>query len=584
MYFVPGFEIKELLHESDRSLVVRAAEDSGGDPVLIKFLNRQYPKTGEIDRFRREYQTFCRLTGIDGIARALALKEHGNLLFIMFEDAGGGSLEHHIRKHHLSLRSFLSVAAGMAGTLHHVHNAGIAHRDINPSRYLYDPKCDRAYLIDLGIAVPLAKNGVIPGGNDHERGLLAYISPEQTGRMNRGADWRTDLYSLGVTLYEMLAGRLPFESATPLEIVHAHIAREPVPPGEIRPGIPQAISSIIMKLLSKEAGERYQSAAGVRADLERCLAELEGTGMIEPFPVALKDVPDRFLLPSKLYGRDAEVRRLASCYDRAASGSRKMVLVSGPPGIGKTALVNELQGFVIERHAYFISSKFDQFARSVPYSGIIGALRELVHQLLPERDENIKEWRHKILDIAGPNGRVLIDLIPELELIIGPQPPAITLKPEESRNRFRVLFYNFAALFCTRERPLVLFLDDLQWADLPSLNLIETMMGIEDGAFMLILAYRDNEVDDTHPFMGMLRSIPAQFREDIMVGPLKVSYTADIIADIVRQAPDKVEPLAGLVHEKTGGNPFFLGEFLKALNEEGLLGYDAGRSSWCWDN
>jgi predicted ATPase len=583
MYSVPGFDIKELLHESDHSLVARVGESAAGRTVLVKFLNRRHPGNEEIERFRHEYETFLNLAGIDGIARALSLEEHGNLLFIVFEDVGGESLERHIRKHHLSLRSFLSVATGMAGTLHHVHNAGIVHRHIDPSRYLYDPVHDRAHLIDLGIAAQLAKDGFIPAGNDHARGLLAYISPEETGRMNRRVDWRTDLYSLGVTLYEMITGRLPFETTSPLEIVHAHIAREPIPPCEVRPGIPHVISSIIMKLLSKDAAERYQSAAGVRADLERCLEELKGIGTIEPFPVAMKDVPGRFMLPSKIYGRDAETRELVSCFNRIAAGAREMVLVSGPPGIGKTALVNELQNYVVERQAYFISSKFDQFARNTPYSAIIGAFRKLVNQLLPEPAEDLALWRHKIQDTVGANGQAIVEFIPELELIIGPQPPVIALKPEESRNRFRVLFYSFAALFCTRQHPLVLFLDDLQWADIHSLDLIEIMMTIEDGALMLVCAYRDNEVDATHPFMGMTRNIPGQFIVNIPVGHLDVNYTAEIISAIVNRGAGDIEPLADLIQKKTGGNPFFVGEFLKALNEDGLLVFDPGGPSWRWD-
>jgi len=277
------------------------------------------------------------------------------------------------------------------------------------------------------------------------------------------------------------------------------------------------------------------------------------------------------------------MEKLFSGLEAVAGGAKEMILVSGEPGIGKTSLVNEIRNAVIEKHGYFIASKFDQFVRNTPYSAIIAAFRELVNLLLPESDESLALWRNKIQGALGVNGQVIVDLLPELELIIGPQKPVISLKPEESRNRFKITFYNFVALFCRQERPLLIFLDDVQWADLPSLALIETMMSIEDGALMLVLAYRDNEVDQYHPFTGMTRNISEQLIRHIRVGPLGLKDTADIISDIIRKSPGEIEVLSRVVHKKTGGNPFFIGEFLKALNSEGLLVFDAERSTWDWD-
>lgn len=583
MNSIPGFVIKEMLRESDHSLIVRAEESARARSVIIKLLKREHPDSLEIVQFKREYEMFSDLSGSTGVARVVGLQEHGARMFMVFEDAPGNLFKDRIRKGRMSQANLLSIALNMADTLHTVHNAGLVHRDINPFNYLYDPASNRTTLVDLSSSASLTKEGAVLDSTGESRGTLAYMSPEQTGRMNRRVDWRTDLYSLGVTLYEAATGKLPFEGTDPLEIVHAHIAREPVPPHEVRPGLFLAISSIIMKMLAKNAEDRYQSAAGVRADISECMGRLTRKGTIESFRLALHDIPQRFHLPSRLYGRETEIEELVEGIARVEHGAKKMVLVFGPSGIGKTSLVNEIQGPVAERRGYFISSKFDQFIRNVPYSAATGAFRELVDLLLAEPEKALAVWRHKIRDALGMNARIIVDLIPELELIIGPQPPVVALKPEESRNRLKITFCNFAALFCTGEHPLVIFLDDAQWVDLPSLALIEAIMTTVDGALMLILAYRDNEVDEFHPLVGMIKNIPEGCIKRIPLGPLKPPCTAAMIANIVHRKPEEVDVLSGLVQKKTGGNPFFTGEFLKALNADGLLVFDAGKSAWSWD-
>jgi PAS domain S-box-containing protein len=583
MITIPGFDIKSVIYEGSKSIIFRAERSDDELSMIIKLLKKEYPTSNELNRFRHEYETLCFLANAGSVINAYSLETFGNSLFLLLEDTGGISLKEFIRGRELSLEEFLSIAIRMTACLQEIHSAGIVHQDINPSNFIYNPATKQLRVIDLGIASALTREGASLTVSGRLEGTLAYVSPEQTGRMNRRVDWRTDFYSLGITLYEMLTGRRPFDSSDPLELVHAHIARIPVPPHEIALGIPETVSSIIMKLLSKNAEERYQSAAGIRADLEKCLESLKETETIASFPIGMKDVSERFSLPSKLYGRGAEMALLLSCLERVSAGRKEMALVAGAPGIGKTALIREMSRHVAQRKGRFISSKYDQFVRSTPYSAIIGAFRELVNMLLAESGENLAVWKEKIQDSLGPNGRVMIDLIPELELIIGPRQPVAVLTPEQAQNRLKNVFYDFIALFCRREFPLVIFLDDVQWADFPSLGLIETIMSIEGGAVMLICAYRDNEMNDSHLFMGMLKKIPAEFVSRLDLKPLATNHVADIVSDIVQRDRRDVEPLAALVEKKTGGNPFFVGEFLKTLHSEKLLAFDTGNYKWSWD-
>ncbi len=582
---LPGFTIGEKLYENGKTIVYRAEDNATGRSVILKLMKNEHPGKDEIARMMHEYEMLSACAPLVNVIDVHYFKEYGKCFYLVLEDFGGTSVGQYIRsrKEPLPIGQFLSLAVHMTDCLCELHGSGVLHGDINPSNFVYNPATEQLKMIDLETAAPLTKTGAIPDTANLLPGTMAYISPEQTGRINRRVDWRTDLYSLGVSFYEMLTGSLPFPIADPFALIHAHIARAAVPPCEIDSRVPKMISSIIMKLLSKNPEDRYLSAAGVKADLEECLARLKGTGRIDPFPIALNDVPDRFILPSKLYGRGAEMDMLRTTLERAATGQKVMLLVSGAPGIGKTSLIREMGRHLAERNGWFISSKFDQLVRATPYSAIIGAFRELVRQILAVPDEGLSRWREKIIAALGSNCRVMIDLIPELELITGLQNPVAVLDPQAAQNRLKVVFHDFITVFCRQDHPLVIFLDDLQWADLPSLGLIETMMSIDSGALLLVLAYRDNEVEETHPFMEMVSHIPGQFLERITVGPLKAHYTADIIADIVHRPPGDIDSLSGLVQEKTGGNPFFVGEFLKALHAEDLLGFDAGKRAWYWD-
>jgi PAS domain S-box-containing protein len=576
----PGYSNLSAVHEGSDSVIYRAVNNSGLS-VIIKAIREERPPAALIDRYKHEYE-ITRGIQSEGVVKVREIERTGPAVFLVFEDFGGESLGDIIARRRFSVREFLEAGIRICRALHDVHSSGVVHRDINPSNIVCNLETGELKLIDFGIAAAIAGEQSLDAAGRLE-GTLGYISPEQTGRMNRRADWRADLYSLGATFYEMLTGRRPFEKSDLQELIHDHIARQPVAPVRINTLLPTVLSDIVMKLLAKNADDRYQSAVGVAADLEECLRRLTGSGIIEPFDIGLKDVSERFVLPSKLYGREAEISLLISSLEKIGAGRRQMLLVSGAPGVGKTSLIREMQDLVIEKRGYFITSKFDQFVRNTPYSAVIGAFRELMNQLLAESNESLAQWRAKILGALGPNGRVLIDLIPELELVIGSQPPVAVLQPEAAQNRFRIVFYDFLALFCRREHPLVIFLDDLQWADLSSLGLIETMMGVDEGALMLICAYRDNEVDETHPFMNTLKRIPDELKARLELGPLAAGHIEGMIADMVRRPPAEIEPLSALVHKKTGGNPFFVGEFLKTVYSENLLAFNVRDYRWQWD-
>jgi PAS domain S-box-containing protein len=413
--------------------------------------------------------------------------------------------------------------------------------------------------------------------------------------MNRAIDYRTDFYSLGVTFYELLTGKLPFPTIDILELVHCHLAKPPVPPHELDKTIPEAVSDIILKLMAKNAEDRYQSAWGIKTDLEQCAEQLAASGQVAPIQLGLQDVSDQFQIPQKLYGREAEIAALLAVFERVAGGdlesvptptSSEMMLVSGYSGIGKSALVQELYKPITAKRGYFISGKFDQFQRNIPYSAIVDALRKLVQQLLGEPDEQVQEWRSRLLAALGSNGQLIINVIPDVELIIGKQLPVAEVGTTEAQNRFNLVFQQFIRVFCSKEHPLVIFLDDLQWIDSATLKLIELMLLDEQTQFLFLIgAYRDNEVSPTHPLVLTLEGLRKQgaVLHQIVLSPLTLESLSKLIAEALHRDAYTVLPLAEFVLRKTGGNPFFVGEFLRLLYSENLLRFDADRLSWQWN-
>jgi predicted ATPase/signal transduction histidine kinase/CheY-like chemotaxis protein/tRNA A-37 threonylcarbamoyl transferase component Bud32 len=599
---IAGYNLLEVLYEGATTCVYRAKTAAKSDPgatsVIIKTLKAEYPTIDQLNRLRHEYQILQDLE-IEGIVKPLALENYGNGLALILSDFDGKSLAKAIASQfpigigatrRLKLNNFLRIAIHLASILAQLHQQNIIHKDIKPHNILVNEKTGEVRLIDFGISTRLTReNSTINPVNVLE-GTLAYISPEQTGRMNRSIDYRTDFYSLGVTFYEMLTGYLPFQATDALEIIHCHIAKTPVPPHLVDAEIPEAISDIVMKLLAKTAEDRYQSALGLKADLDLCLEMGQTSGTISRFNVGEFDLFSQFSIPEKLYGRDREVRLLMSVFDLVSTGKTEAMLVKGYSGIGKSSLVNEIRKPIVGARGYFISGKFDQFQRNIPYSAIIIAFQSLVKQILTENKTQLSHWRTKLLAALGHNAQVIIDVVPDVELIVGKQPAALELAPTEAQNRFNLVFQNFIRVFCSSEHPLVLFLDDLQWADSATLKLLDVVMtNAEIGYLFLIGAYRDNEISSSHPLMLMLDSLRSKaiVIHEITLAPLALADISNLIADTLHSDVSSVQPLAELVIHKTSGNPFFVNQFLKTLYQENLLTFSTssnrGKPCWQWD-
>ncbi|WP_017718864.1 AAA family ATPase, partial [Kamptonema formosum] len=584
MITISGCQITQQLHESASSLVFRAMRPTDGQPLVLKMLKQAYPPPEIVAQFRREYEV-TRSLNLAGVVDAYSWESDSNRPVMVLEDFGGESLAKLNLAGSLTLTGFLPLAIEIASILGQIHQRYIIHKDINSSNILFNPATQQVKVIDFGISTVLSRENPTFGNPNLLEGTLAYISPEQTGRMNRAIDYRTDFYSLGVTFYELLTGQLPFATDDALELVHCHIAKVPAPPHDLKPDIPQTVSEIVLKLMAKNAEDRYQSARGLVADLEECLRQWQAKNQIDPFRLGRHDISDRFQIPQKLYGREKEVATLMAAIERVSSGASEMILVSGYSGIGKSALVQEVYKPLTKQRGYFISGKFDQFQRNIPYASLIQAFRSLAQQLLTETEAQIARWREKLQAALGANGQVIVEVIPEVELIIGPQPSVPELGAAEAQNRFNLVFQNFIKVFTQPQHPLVVFLDDLQWADGASLKLIQLLMAAAEPGLSLIGAYRDNEVSDAHPLMLAIEEIKKAGAtvNQISLFPLATRHITELIADLLHCQPAPAQPLAELVRAKTGGNPFFVTEFLKSLYAEQLIAFDYQRNSWQWD-
>ncbi len=580
----PDYVLGKTLHAGQNTVVCTATCESTGAAVVLKYQNTEYPSLSEVLCYRHEFEVLRLLEG-PHVVRALTLERFGNRVVLVMEDFGGVTLREYFRAQAPTLERLLHVAIELARALAFIHDRGVVHKDINPTNVLVDPRSGAIKLIDFGLSTMLSREARDPKHPEHIEGTFEYMSPEQTGRMNRTQDYRSDFYSLGATLYALARGEPPVKSQDFLQLIHYHIAKEPDPlHGEVS-WVPEAVSAIVARLLAKSAEHRYQSARGLLHDLEECLAQLRERGAVVPFPLGTQDASPRFEVPQTLYGRSEELSILLQAFDRVARGRSELLLLGGYSGIGKSALVNEIHKPITTLRGYFIKGKYDQYNRDVPYSAITLAFDEMVESILMEPPESIQSWRAEILEAVGASARVVVDVVPSLELLIGPQRPLSPLAPAEARNRFNAAFHAFVRALAGPAHPLVLFLDDMQWADRSSLDLLESLLtGADTRSLFVIAAYRDNEVDASHPFMLAVQEIKqsAAIVNEIKLGPLTLPDVVSLVGATVHCDDAHALPLATLLHQRTAGNPFFLVQLLRALHEDGLFSLnEAGR--WTWD-
>lgn len=578
--------VLELLREDEEFILYRGhtrQAEAASVLLLAPASTRPVPET--LKKIEHEYSFRSELDQAWAV-RPLAFSHYEGRSVLVLEDPGGEPLDRLIQEP-MELGQFLRIAIGLATALGQLHQRGLIHKDVKPSHILVDSATGQVWLTGFAIASRLPRERQAPEPPEFIAGSLPYMAPEQTGRMNRSIDSRSDLYAFGVTLYQMLTGSLPFTASDPMEWVHCHIARQPVPPGDRVKNVPAAVSAIIMKLLAKTAEERYQTAVGAERDLRRCLTQWETQDRIDDFPLAEHGTPDRILIPEKLYGRAREIEQLLASFDRIVAGGRpELFLVSGYSGIGKSSVVNELHKVLVPPRGLFASGKFDQYKRDIPYATLAQAFQSLIRPLLGKHEAELGRWRDELLEALGPNGQLIVDLVPELKLIIGDQPPVPDLPPQDAQRRFQLVFRRFIGVFARSEHPLALFLDDLQWLDAATLDLLEDLLTRPDVQYlMLIGAYRDNEVNPTHPLVRKLATIrqAGSAVQEIVLVPLSRDDLGQLIAESLHCELEHASPLASLVHEKTGGNPFFAIQFVTALAEEGFLTFGYGTARWTWD-
>ena len=582
---IQGYQVSEMIYQTPTRTVYRGLRVSDQLPVIIKVPTKEYPSLRDISRYKHEYGILASLD-LEGVIKVHALEKYQNGYAIIEEDFHGESLGQIISRRKLDLGQCLRVAISVAEGLANLHQHEIIHKDIKPSNLIVNEKTWDTKISDFGLSSMISREKQEIKNPELLEGTLAYISPEQTGRMNRSIDYRTDFYSLGVTFYEILTGQLPFKSTDAMELVHSHLAKTPVAPIDVDRSIPRNLSDIVMKLMAKTAEERYAGAYGLKLDLVKCFESYTRTGTILPFKLGEHDISNKFQISQKLYGRAKEIEILLETFQNVSKGGSELVLVNGYSGIGKSVLVQEVHKPIVARKGYFISGKFDQFQRGVPYSSFFQAFEQLINHILTESPQRVENWRRQLVEVLGPNGQVVTSVLPALSLIIGPQEPVPVIGPSETQKRFNLIFLKFISVFARDEHPLVLFLDDLQWADSASLMLLNLLItDQESGHLFLIGAYRDNEVGPSHPLSLTLEDIEkAGTRiKQIHLGPFSLNDLNELVADTLSRQPAITQELSQMLLARTDGNPFFLTEILKTLFEDGFFHFNMKTGQWEWE-
>jgi len=573
---VTGYRLGSCIHEGSQTRIFRGERCSDGAKVIIKVHRSELPRPGDVARFRNHFNVTTNLSSTR-IDRPIALEQHGNVLALISEDRGEISLREEMRKSPPSPARVLTIGIALARTLEDLHIASVIHKDIKPDNILVNPDTGTLRLGDFSIATLLPREAREAQRDTALSGTLAYVSPEQTGRLHRWIDHRADLYSLGATLYELATGTVPFPSTDPMELIHAHLTRRPPRPSTLNPALSASLCDIIMKLLAKSPAERYQSPTGLRIDLEECFRQERDQGFVTPFPLAQYDALERFVVSDELYGRASEIERLLSTFDRVARGASALFFLAGSSGIGKSALVRAVQEPILERRGYFAAGKFDQYNRDVPFSSLVQAFRDLLRQILAEHRDRVAACRSLLLAALGSEGRVVTDVIPEVELLIGTQPSIPELPPVDNRERFLRIFTRFIRVFASTEHPLVLFLDDLQWADAATLELLVALFGNDrPKAFMFLGAYRDNEVDSAHPLLRAISQLQGQgvIVDQMTLAPLELPDVTSLVAGTLHCSPADAQEIARVIDMRTAGNPFYCNRYLQSLYDDGLVRFN----------
>jgi predicted ATPase/signal transduction histidine kinase len=581
---IPGYKLIDLIFQNKTTLVYRGVRESDQKSVIIKTLSSAYPDPGSIENLIFEYET-TKMLQAEGIVQVFSIEKYKNSVALIKEDFEGETLDKYINN--IKIIDSLKVGIQISSILGSIHEAKVIHKDINPSNILIKKDLSEVKITDFNISTKLIKEIQLDDEPLHLNGTLEYISPEQTGKMNRSIDYRTDFYSFGVTLYELLTGQLPFLSNDPLELIHCHIAQLPVPPHQINSNIPESVSKIVLKLLSKQAEDRYQSPFGIKSDLEICLDILTTGDERKPFIAGELDHASHFIIPQKLYGRSQEVNTIVSIFKRSRNGASEFLLISGYAGIGKTSIVNEFHKTILNKKGNYISGKYEKLYRDKPLSAIVQAIQSLIKQILTKPLEEINDWKQKISQVLDHNNsKLIINFIPEVELIIGQQESTQVISQFELQNQFNQTFKDFIKIFAQQGHPLVIFLDDLQWADLDSLKLVETLANDIDSKYIMIIgSYRDNEVVAVHPLVSTLEKLKNSKTniEYINLKELNIHDVNDLISDTIHINPEQTYPLSELIFNKTGGNPFFLNQLLNTLYDENLIKFDYNKKTWKFD-
>ncbi|WP_305857205.1 response regulator [Balneatrix alpica] len=586
MVSVPGYQFAQKIHEGRHSLIYQGTRISDGEPVIMKVLKHEYPTPEQRKQFQREFAISRRLHDSGAVIKVLDLLPYDNTLVMVTEDIGGHALAETLQARRPSVEEGLELALKIVEALGKIHQAQVTHNDLNPRNIIWNPATQELRLADFGVASELSLEVPLVTNLNHLIGSLPYMAPEHTGRVNRVLDYRADYYSLGVTLYELFSGQLPFTSHDPMTLVHSHLAITPAAPQQWNPTIPNALGAIILKLMAKAPEERYQSLYGLKVDLLEAKRQLQAAGTVTDFALASKDVATQLLQPQHLYGREAMLEHLQQEFQLVSQGSCRLVMISGYSGVGKTALVTAMQKPILAKRGRFLSGKFDQLKRDIPYLAFQQLGGELLQSILSEDEQEVSLWRDRLQQALGNNAKLITDLLPELALLLPDSTEVPPLPPTEAQNRFHYVVQQFIRCFCSADHPLVICLDDLQWASSASLKLIEVLITDPQLHHLLILGtYRVNEVDSRHPLQQLIHQLEEHQHAPrvLELGPLALENVQQLVADTLHSSKVEIAPLAQLCFEKTLGNPFFLNQLLQTLVKDKLIYCDQEAGQWRWD-